>query len=169
MATLEQFEEVFGKIKIINKKGEEKMDVTKTLKQVGCKPKVGKNWWWVNTTDGEIYSTFDSDVGKQIETFKGGDVAHIHYQTNEKGFKNITAIEKEVDVLEDTVADTEEDKIETGLSESLDDKTRDIHRQVAWKIAGASWGWFDLVGKDDKERMKLLSGFAKTVEEILNQ
>lgn len=143
------------------------MKVIKTIKALGCKQKgtPPSNWWFVSTTDGEIYSSFNSNIGEIVEGLAKGDTVNIEYQANEKGFKNISAIEKEIDVLAE---EESPEKIATALAESHDDKTLDIHRQVAWKIAGSAWGWFDLEGQTDSERMKKLAGFAKTVEEILN-
>ena len=146
------------------------MEVRKKVKFVGTKPgDKGSTMWYVKTTDEEFYSTWDLQVGKAVEELdlKEGDVVKIQFVTNKKGYKNITAIDKEIDVMADV-----EEEIVPALSQSSDsktnEKTKDIHRQVAWKVAGEAWGWFDLVGKSDEERMKLMSGCAKTIEEILN-
>ena len=153
------------------------MDVRKKIKYVGTKPgDKGSNMWYIKTTDEEFYSTWNLQVGKGIEELdlKEGDIVKLQFETNKKGYKNITAIEKEIDVL----ADAPEEKV-TGLARTSEgltlgptfqqEKTADIHRQVAWKVAGQAWGWLDLEGKTEKERMKLLSGLAQTIEKILNE
>jgi len=183
VAELEDFERVFGPLRILNKKEDLFMDVTRKIKAVGMKMKDVKNkntgeienkpWWYIwDFQEQWPYSTFDAKVGERIDELKTGDTAKIQYEV-QNNFKNITAVERVIQVNEEI----QEEKIPPRLAQSLeeripafsDEKTKDIHRQVAWKIAGSAYGWFDLDGRSQEERQKLLAGLASTIEEILNQ
>jgi len=169
VAELEDFERVFGPLRILNNKEDLFMEVNKKIKFVGTKVNdKGSTMWYVKATDEEFYSTWDLQMGKKIEELdlKTDDIVKLQYEVNKAGYKTITAIEKEIQFVDEEV---QEEKIPPQLAESPDEKTRDIHRQVAWKIAGSAYGWFDLDGRNQEERQKLLAGLASTIEEILNQ
>jgi len=188
MAELEDFERVFGPLRILNNKEDLFMEVMKKIKFVGTKVgDQGSTMWYVKATDEEFYSTWDLQVGKRIEEldFKEGDIVKIQYATNKKGYKNITAIEKEIQVDKEVEghAETYPTKIPPQMTKSPmqyttakdptweareGEKTRDIHRQVAWKIAGSAWGWYDLTGLKNEDRQQFLIELAKTIEGILN-
>ncbi|MCK5614823.1 hypothetical protein KAR91_73860, partial [Candidatus Pacearchaeota archaeon] len=73
MATLDDFKRVFGEYKIINNFKGVKMNVTKRVKLVSVKPAGDGLRYALLTLDGEWYSTFDSKVGKYIESVSEGD------------------------------------------------------------------------------------------------
>ena len=68
------------------------MKVTKRVKLVSVKPAGDGMRYALLTSDGEWYSTFDSKVGKYIESVSEGDTVEIEYETNAKGFKNFSSI-----------------------------------------------------------------------------
>ena len=92
MATLDDFKRVFGEYKIINNFKGVKMNVTKRVKLVSVKPAGDGLRYALLTLDGEWYSTFDSKVGKYIESVSEGDTVEIEYIQNAKGFKNFSSI-----------------------------------------------------------------------------
>jgi len=78
------------------------MKIEKKIKSVTSKTVGDSIRWLVTTMDNEFYSTFNVDVGKKIEelNFQQGDTAEIEFITNKKGFKNVTAIDKVIQVGE---------------------------------------------------------------------
>ena len=68
------------------------MNVTKRVKLVSVKPAGDGLRYALLTLDGEWYSTFDSKVGKYIESVSEGDTVEIEYIQNAKGFKNFSSI-----------------------------------------------------------------------------
>jgi len=78
------------------------MKVEKKIKSVTSKTVGDSIRWLVTTMDNEFYSTFDTNVGKKLEelNFQQGDTAEMEFITNKKGFKNITAIDKVIQVDE---------------------------------------------------------------------
>jgi len=76
--------------------------VEKKIKSVTSKAVGDSIRWLVTTMDNDFYSTFDTNVGKKIEelNFQQGDTAEIEFITNKKGFKNITAIDKVIQINE---------------------------------------------------------------------
>lgn len=66
--------------------------VTKRVKLVSVKPAGDGLRYALLTSDGEWYSTFDSKVGKYIESVSEGDTVEIEFIENAKGFKNFSSI-----------------------------------------------------------------------------
>lgn len=89
---LELFKKHFGEYKIINNFKGVKMNVTKRVKLVSVKPAGDGLRYALLSSDGEWYSTFDSKVGKYIESVSGGDTVEIEYVKNAKGFKNFSSV-----------------------------------------------------------------------------
>ena len=92
MATLSDFKRVFGEYKIINNFKGVNMNVTKRVKLVSVKPAGDGLRYALLTSDGEWYSTFDSKIGKYIESVSEGDTVEIVYEVNAKGFSNFSSI-----------------------------------------------------------------------------
>ena len=68
------------------------MNVTKKVQIVSVKPAGDGMRYALMASDGEWYSTFDSKVGKYIESVSEGDTVEIEYIQNAKGFKNFSSI-----------------------------------------------------------------------------
>ena len=98
MKELELFKKYFGEYKIINNFKGGKMNVIKRVKLISVKPAGDGLRYALLTSDGEWYSTFDSKVGKYIESVSEGDTVEIEYETNAKGFHNFSSIK----LVEDT-------------------------------------------------------------------
>ena len=92
MASLADFKRVFGEYKIINNFKGVNMKVVKKVQIVSVKPSGDGMRYALMSSDGEWYSTFDSKVGKYIESVSEGDTVEIEYVQNAKGFKNFSSI-----------------------------------------------------------------------------
>ena len=68
------------------------MKVIKKAQIISLKPSGDGMRYALMSSDGEWYSTFDSKVGKYIESVSEGDTVEIEYETNAKGFKNFSSI-----------------------------------------------------------------------------
>lgn len=68
------------------------MNVIKRVKLVSVKPVGDGLRYALLSSDGEWFSTFDSKVGKYIESVSEGDTVEIEYLQNAKGFKNFSSI-----------------------------------------------------------------------------
>ena len=68
------------------------MKVIKRVQIVSVKPSGDGMRYALMSSDGEWYSTFDSKVGKYIESVSEGDTVEIEYIQNAKGFKNFSSI-----------------------------------------------------------------------------
>ena len=89
---LELFKKYFGEYKIINNFKGVKMNVIERVKLVSVKPSGDGLRYALLSSDGEWYSTFDSKIGKYIESVSEGDTVEIVYEVNAKGFKNFSSI-----------------------------------------------------------------------------
>ena len=68
------------------------MNVIKRVKLVSVKPVGDGMRYALLTSDGDWFSTFDSKVGKYIESVSEGDTVEIEYVKNAKGFSNFSSI-----------------------------------------------------------------------------
>ncbi len=68
------------------------MNVTKKVQITSVKPVGDGMRYALMSSDGEWYSTFDSKVGKYIESVSEGDTVEIEYTVNERNFKNFTSV-----------------------------------------------------------------------------
>jgi len=166
MADLDSFKRVFGPITII---GENMSKVTKKIQVIDIKPTQYGMKYAFMSTDEEWYSSFDKAIGKHLENLEEGDIVEVEYSVNKKGFQNFTTI-KPVENDEEFQPESPEEEPE-GVEKKAprSDKTSDIHRQCAGKIAGMAFGSFDFKGMDNDARAKFFVIFWKTIEDRLNE
>lgn len=137
------------------------MKVIKKTKNIWVKDKGDSTLYGITTTDGLMYSTFDSTVGKYVESVAKGDVVEIEFTENEKGFKNFTSIK----LVDDK--DFTEEKAEINKKET--DKQYSIKKQAAAKVASWLLQSMDLDGKDNDDRLSLFKTLWNTIIKEFNE
>jgi len=104
MATLEEFEKYFGPYSYRAIIMEERMSEVEG-KIVTIKHDANMGRYGFMLSDGEWYSQFlkdgmDEDFVSTVKSLKEGDTVRFKYDTNKKGFKNYTNVEKIIQTKE---------------------------------------------------------------------
>jgi len=142
------FKKYFGEYKIINNFKGVNMNVIKKVQIVSVKPSGDGMRYALMASDGEWYSTFDSKIGKYIESVSEGDSVEIEYETNAKGFKNFSSIK----LVENGELPLEEPPNEEPPQEEREEKPRPIQRRGIDRI--------------DKNCISAMQGALKLMEQL---